>query len=410
MDSYAQLVLDPESARTENEEEPLRTAPAGAARGARSSAIAVLGASLLLVAGVVAWGTPKASGVLQGSMSSLISEEGTCSGHGQDCRDSRCCEHEGSKCFKKNDHWAACNSTCDANMIWDHDSQEWKSSSATVWDCSDLTCPGGGVDDGADCRDTKCCKSVNSQCFKKNDHWASCNATCDSKKVWNTSTNSWDHTPSHIWDCAVLTPGGGDAGDKDDAGDGETAGADAGDEGSEAGGDAGEKDAGGEESNDAGGEESEDSAGEEGAEDAGDVREDATDEESKDATGEEDAAGEESKDAGGEESEEDAGEEGAEDAGDVREDATDEESKDATGEEDAAGEESKDAAGEEGEDATGEESEDAAGEESKDATDEESKDAGNETGESTTGMDGEEEDDAGSEEADTDADSEVVEK
>merc|ERR1711920_185762 len=31
---------------------------------------------------------------------------------------------------------------------------------------------------GDDCRHSKCCAEPNSRCYRKNEHWASCNETC----------------------------------------------------------------------------------------------------------------------------------------------------------------------------------------------------------------------------------------
>merc|ERR1712151_1002400 len=45
-----------------------------------------------------------------------------CTANGEDCSASRCCSEAGMTCYKKNDHWASCNQTCNTNMMWTADS------------------------------------------------------------------------------------------------------------------------------------------------------------------------------------------------------------------------------------------------------------------------------------------------
>merc|ERR1712113_1046791 len=47
----------------------------------------------------------------------------SCTDPGQNCMSSRCCNNPGEHCFKKDEHWAMCNTTCSQNMLWVHD--EW---------------------------------------------------------------------------------------------------------------------------------------------------------------------------------------------------------------------------------------------------------------------------------------------
>jgi len=58
--------------------------------------------------------------------------------------------------------------------------------------------------DGEDCRASQCCAQEGSTCFRKNDHWASCNATCAHNYKWEN--NQWNNKgDEHHWDCHALS-------------------------------------------------------------------------------------------------------------------------------------------------------------------------------------------------------------
>merc|ERR1719210_2736284 len=124
-----------------------------------------------------------------------------CSSDGSDCRATGCCARAGSQCYRKNDHWASCNETCLPFSKWSHHHHRWEHASQPVWDCTVLTEPvavavapqpvptldldsykrsvyEGCPEDGHDCRFSRCCARRGSKCYKKNDHWFSCNETC----------------------------------------------------------------------------------------------------------------------------------------------------------------------------------------------------------------------------------------
>jgi len=74
---------------------------------------------------------------------------GGCQEDGLDCRYSRCCAREGSRCYLKNDHWASCNETCFPYSEWQgahkhvrhgaHHHGSWRRTNHVVWDCTDIT-------------------------------------------------------------------------------------------------------------------------------------------------------------------------------------------------------------------------------------------------------------------------------
>jgi hypothetical protein len=127
-----------------------------------------------------------------------ISETPDCSKDGHDCRETKCCQHPDSKCYMKNDHWASCNNTCSSKMKWV--GGKWTEQTDKVWDCAVLSC----VENGHNCAASKCCSEPGMTCFKKNDHWASCNKTCSSNMMWKDG--AWENQSTKIWDCEVLSP------------------------------------------------------------------------------------------------------------------------------------------------------------------------------------------------------------
>merc|ERR1712151_734065 len=98
----------------------------------------------------------------------------------------------------------------------------WVEKDEDIWECtlvgkeSESAC----VADGQDCSASQCCSNAGSHCFKKNDEWASCNATCNQHYMWEN--NGWaDQGEEKVWDCEILSEGGVDKGDSDCAVDGQ---------------------------------------------------------------------------------------------------------------------------------------------------------------------------------------------
>lgn len=72
-------------------------------------------------------------------------------------------------------------------------------------------CPAGPpaqcAANGEDCWESKCCSEPGMTCFQKNEHWASCNKTCESHMMWTgEGHNGWEQQPEKVWDCEVLSP------------------------------------------------------------------------------------------------------------------------------------------------------------------------------------------------------------
>jgi len=161
-----------------------------------------------------------------------VATDAACSFDGSDCRSTGCCARAGSKCYRKNDHWASCNETCLPFSRWSHHHHHWVHTSEPVWDCTVLTEPvavavapavgisplwdldsykssvyAGCPEDGHDCRYSRCCARRGSKCFVKNDHWASCNETCMPYTRWHGphGHGSWKRTSYPVWDCADIT-------------------------------------------------------------------------------------------------------------------------------------------------------------------------------------------------------------
>jgi len=64
-----------------------------------------------------------------------------CTWDGDDCRHSRCCAQAGSRCWRKNSHWASCNETCHYNVKWEADRHHrgyWAVTHHQVWSCEEL--------------------------------------------------------------------------------------------------------------------------------------------------------------------------------------------------------------------------------------------------------------------------------
>ncbi|CAK0805037.1 unnamed protein product [Prorocentrum cordatum] len=151
-----------------------------------------------------------------------------CSQAGESCALTQCCSEPGASCYKKNDYWFACNLTCDPNSMWMED--RWVKTNETVWDCgviaiestdnatdaadtdapadsassSDASTASACSQNGESCAQTMCCSEPGAKCYKKNDHWSSCNQTCDPFSLWEV--DRWVVTNETVWDCEEVRP------------------------------------------------------------------------------------------------------------------------------------------------------------------------------------------------------------
>merc|ERR1712127_881062 len=152
--------------------------------------VVVLGSALLVAAMVVfkasSRGLPNGELLSAASIANvMVKEENACSFNGESCLETKCCAESGMTCYKKNEGWASCNATCNEKMMWNTSTNKFEEQAEKVWDCHKLSCSVNGEN----CMDSKCCLLPGMTCYKKNEHWASCNATCNEKMKWNTETN-----------------------------------------------------------------------------------------------------------------------------------------------------------------------------------------------------------------------------
>ena len=126
--------------------------------------------------------------------------EAGCTADGQDCSLTGCCLTEGSTCFKKNQWWSSCNATCNPYRVYKDG--KWQDTPDKTWDCDvvNLQCAA----DGQDCSNSGCCQNKASTCFRKNQWWSSCNATCAPNMKW--VDGAWVAQPEQVWDCTVVDP------------------------------------------------------------------------------------------------------------------------------------------------------------------------------------------------------------
>jgi len=124
--------------------------------------------------------------------------DGTCSGFGEDCRETQCCSQPGTQCFRKNEGWAVCKSSCipGAPDLHDINSDPWSceplgewTQGAQAWVQDECT------PEGEDCSKTKCCTGIGEQCFKKTDFWAQCKPYCTTVDAQHPWDGEWDCTP-----------------------------------------------------------------------------------------------------------------------------------------------------------------------------------------------------------------------
>jgi len=80
-----------------------------------------------------------ASDTTDSASSSDASTSSVCSPNGESCALTKCCAEAGSKCYKKNGNWSSCNQSCDPNSMWQVD--RWVTTDEAVWDCEEVSLP-----------------------------------------------------------------------------------------------------------------------------------------------------------------------------------------------------------------------------------------------------------------------------
>jgi len=143
-----------------------------------------------------------------------VADVGECARDGESCLVSRCCASPGTRCFRVNQWWAACNATCSASQ-----------GGRDRWDCAELR-PAGAPEEppreepeapaapagarcagsGEQCLEAGCCSDPGLRCFRMNAYWASCNDTCSQRRAWTESWGVWVDTHDPEWDCEWLRP------------------------------------------------------------------------------------------------------------------------------------------------------------------------------------------------------------
>jgi len=98
-----------------------------------------------------------------------------CSAGKDNCNATECCHAPGMQCYQQNKFYAQCKETCTSGPDPTHwDGQFWTCKALGKRTPGDASCSAPGQD----CRSTKCCTAVNTQCFEKNDGWATCKSEC----------------------------------------------------------------------------------------------------------------------------------------------------------------------------------------------------------------------------------------
>ncbi|CAK0800123.1 unnamed protein product [Prorocentrum cordatum] len=224
---FLPLQLPLESDCEPGEVAPARALRAPRAQRARAAAAALSAAAAALALLAMAWRAgPSTGAATLASPEAIIVEAASadanesadpdesdpCSQTGASCAVSKCCSEPGSKCYKKNDYWFACNQTCNPYYMWKDGG--WVKTNETVWDCEEIRPP--CTPNGESCALSKCCSEPGMKCYKKNDYWSSCNQTCNPNYLWMET--GWVKTDDTHWDCEVITIDSTDVSTDSDAG------------------------------------------------------------------------------------------------------------------------------------------------------------------------------------------------
>jgi len=131
--------------------------------------------------------------------------ESECAEEGEDCTEKKCCKSPGAQCYKQSDYWAQCKYDCAPGPVPD---RSWEPD----WSCEEVgrRTPGSGamnvapfgewasttcVEEGEDCKDSKCCLGMNKQCFEKNKDWAMCLDDCTEGPHPEDKNETWSCKP-----------------------------------------------------------------------------------------------------------------------------------------------------------------------------------------------------------------------
>lgn len=113
-----------------------------------------------------------------------------CSWGKENCNATKCCNNPGAQCYEQGSWYAQCRISCTEGP----DPTHWDGNAWTCKELGDRTPGEGGCAElGEDCREKGCCSTTNTQCFKKNDDWATCLGECfaDGPLLIDSNSDPW---------------------------------------------------------------------------------------------------------------------------------------------------------------------------------------------------------------------------
>jgi hypothetical protein len=125
-------------------------------------------------------------------------ESNDCAWGKQNCNSSKCCNNPGMLCYEQTKWYAQCRESCTPGPDPGHwDSLDWSCKESGerkpgTSKCSEL---------GEDCSKTQCCTTVNTQCFQKNEDWATCKTECTAgfPDLTDADPGPWSCKPLGDW-------------------------------------------------------------------------------------------------------------------------------------------------------------------------------------------------------------------
>jgi len=128
----------------------------------------------------------------------LSAKASDCSWGLENCNSTKCCNNPGMQCYAQSKWYAQCRADCRPGP----DPTHWD---AEPWACTELGERSEGEsrcsDLGENCKETQCCNSVNTQCFEKNDDWATCKTDCSAgfPDLSDADNDPWTCKPLGNW-------------------------------------------------------------------------------------------------------------------------------------------------------------------------------------------------------------------
>jgi len=121
----------------------------------------------------------------------------TCTSGGGNCNVTKCCATPGMQCYAQDQWYAQCRPSCNPGPIPTHwDSKPWSCKALGKRAEGETKCSKAGEN----CLHSKCCEQAGTQCFQKNDGWATCKSEC---MAGAPDVTDQDDEP---WSCKSLGP------------------------------------------------------------------------------------------------------------------------------------------------------------------------------------------------------------